>query len=30
MDTLKVIINAEQGFISVWNNGQGIPIQIHK
>ncbi|KIY62781.1 type II DNA topoisomerase [Cylindrobasidium torrendii FP15055 ss-10] len=30
MDTLKVEINAEEGSISVWNNGAGIPIEMHK
>jgi DNA topoisomerase-2 len=29
-DTIKVNINQEQGLIEVWNNGQGIPIVIHK
>lgn len=30
MDTLKVTIDEERNQISVWNNGQGIPVQIHK
>ncbi|KAJ3107884.1 DNA topoisomerase 2 [Phlyctochytrium planicorne] len=30
MDTLKVTINRESGEISIYNNGKGIPIQIHK
>ncbi|KAJ1510426.1 DNA topoisomerase 2 [Coelomomyces lativittatus] len=30
MDTLKVTIEPEENKISVWNNGKGIPIQIHK
>ncbi|EGR29060.1 hypothetical protein IMG5_163900 [Ichthyophthirius multifiliis] len=30
MDTLKVLINPEQNMISVWNNGQGIPVVMHK
>ena len=30
MNTLKVEINKEQNLISVWNNGKGIPVQIHK
>jgi Type IIA topoisomerase (DNA gyrase/topo II, topoisomerase IV), B subunit len=30
MDTIKVKIDEEKGFISVWNNGAGIPVQIHK
>ncbi|KAF0700252.1 Aste57867_9207 [Aphanomyces stellatus] len=30
MDTLKVTINAEEGQISVWNNGSGIPVVMHK
>jgi len=30
MDTLKVTIDEERGSISVWNNGTGIPVQIHK
>lgn len=27
---LKVEINQKEGFISVWNNGKGIPVAIHK
>lgn len=30
MDTLKVNIDVEKGEISVWNNGKGIPIALHK
>ena len=30
MDTIKVTIDEEQNLISVWNNGKGIPIEIHK
>lgn len=30
MDTLKVTIDKEEGSISVWNNGQGIPIEMHE
>ena len=30
MNLLKVEINQEEGFISVWNNGQGIPVALHK
>ncbi|KAG8877753.1 DNA topoisomerase 2, partial [Tulasnella sp. 332] len=29
MDTLKVTIDVEANFISVWNNGKGIPVEIH-
>lgn len=29
MDTLKVTIDVENGTISVYNNGRGIPIEIH-
>ena len=29
MDTIKVTIDESKNQISVWNNGQGIPIQIH-
>ncbi|KAI0056765.1 type II DNA topoisomerase [Artomyces pyxidatus] len=29
MDTLKVDIDVEEGAISVYNNGRGIPIEIH-
>jgi DNA topoisomerase II len=29
MDTLKVTIDVEKNFISIWNNGKGIPIEIH-
>ncbi|KAG2523814.1 hypothetical protein JM16_002302 [Phytophthora kernoviae] len=30
MDTLKVDIDVEKAEISVWNNGKGIPIVLHK
>ena len=30
MDALKVHIDVNDGSISVWNNGQGIPISMHK
>jgi DNA topoisomerase-2 len=30
MDLIEVNINKEQGFISVMNNGKGVPVQIHK
>lgn len=29
MDTIKVTIDEEKNFISVWNNGKAIPVQIH-
>lgn len=29
MDTIKVSIDAENGIISVYNNGRGIPIEMH-
>ncbi|KAG7450762.1 type II DNA topoisomerase [Guyanagaster necrorhizus] len=29
MDTIKVNINVEEGTISVYNNGRGIPIEMH-
>ena len=29
MDTLKVNIDAESNTITVWNNGGGIPVQMH-
>lgn len=29
MDTMKVTIDREKGEISVYNNGRGIPIEIH-
>ena len=29
MDTIKVTMDKEKGEISVWNNGRGIPIEIH-
>eukprot|EP00747_Dinoflagellata_sp_TGD_P131252 gnl/TRDRNA2_/TRDRNA2_174938_c5_seq9.p1 gnl/TRDRNA2_/TRDRNA2_174938_c5~~gnl/TRDRNA2_/TRDRNA2_174938_c5_seq9.p1 ORF type:complete len:1257 (-),score=367.55 gnl/TRDRNA2_/TRDRNA2_174938_c5_seq9:303-4016(-) len=29
-DTIRVDINPEKGFISVWNNGKGLPVQMHK
>lgn len=30
MNVLKVEINAQEGYISVHNNGKGIPVEIHK
>jgi DNA topoisomerase-2 len=30
MDCIKVIIDQKLNSISVWNDGQGIPIEIHK
>ncbi len=30
MTLLKVTINAEEGFVSVWNNGPGIPVVMHE
>lgn len=30
MDTIRVDIDREQGRITVWNNGKGIPVVIHK
>ncbi|KAK4872667.1 hypothetical protein RN001_014696 [Aquatica leii] len=30
MDCIKVDINAETNVISIWNNGQGIPVVMHK
>ena len=30
MDTIKVTIDREKGEIGVWNNGRGIPIEIHQ
>ena len=29
MDTIKVNIDKDKGEISVWNNGRGIPVEIH-
>ena len=29
MDTIKVTVDREKGEISVYNNGRGIPIEIH-
>jgi DNA topoisomerase-2 len=29
MDAIKVTVDKEKGEISVWNNGRGIPIEIH-
>ena len=29
MDTIKVEIDVEGGLISVYNNGKGIPVEIH-
>lgn len=30
MDAVKVVIDAENNFISVYNNGDGVPVEIHK
>ncbi|KAI9786268.1 MAG: DNA topoisomerase 2 [Peltula sp. TS41687] len=30
MDTIKVTVDREKGEISVWNNGRGIPIEMHE
>lgn len=30
MNLLKVEVNAKEGWVSVHNNGQGIPVEIHK
>ncbi|XP_023527823.1 DNA topoisomerase 2 isoform X4 [Cucurbita pepo subsp. pepo] len=30
MDSLKVVIDAEQNFISVFNNGDGVPVEVHQ
>jgi hypothetical protein len=30
MDTLRVDIDAASGLVSVWNNGGGIPVEVHK
>ena len=30
MDTIKVVIDRERGRISVYNNGRGIPVEIHE
>ena len=30
MDTVKVTVDREKGEISVWNNGRGIPIEMHQ
>ncbi|XP_044258662.1 DNA topoisomerase 2 [Tribolium madens] len=30
MDCIKIEINQEDNIISVWNNGQGIPVAMHK
>merc|ERR1719230_2162417 len=30
MSTIKVEIDTKQGRIKVWNNGKGLPIQIHR
>jgi hypothetical protein len=29
MDEMKITMDRESGEISVWNNGRGIPIEIH-
>ena len=30
MDCIKVTVDREKGMISVWNNGRGIPVEIHE
>lgn len=30
MDSLKVVIDVEKTYISVYNNGDGVPVEIHK
>ena len=30
MNLIKITIDKKQGQISVWNNGKGVPIEIHK
>ncbi|KAL8691878.1 MAG: hypothetical protein Q9218_002983 [Villophora microphyllina] len=30
MDSIKVTVDRENGEISVWNNGRGIPVEIHE
>ncbi|XP_054744997.1 DNA topoisomerase 2 isoform X2 [Anastrepha obliqua] len=30
MNTIKIDIDAEKNIISIWNNGQGIPVTVHK
>ncbi|KAJ8956964.1 hypothetical protein NQ317_006735 [Molorchus minor] len=30
MDCIKIEINPDDNIISVWNNGQGIPVVMHK
>ena len=30
MDAIKITIDREKGEISVWNNGRGIPVEIHE
>ena len=30
MNLIKVTIDQELGEIAVWNNGKGVPIEIHK
>lgn len=30
MDSLKVVIDAEQNLVSVYNNGDGVPVEIHQ
>jgi hypothetical protein len=30
MDCIKVNVDRENGTISIWNNGRGIPIEIHQ
>jgi DNA topoisomerase-2 len=30
MDSLKVVIDGENNLVSVYNNGDGVPVEIHK
>jgi DNA topoisomerase-2 len=29
-DTIRIEIDAKNGWVSVWNNGAGLPVQVHK
>mmetsp|Transcript_68629 Transcript_68629/g.146956 ORF Transcript_68629/g.146956 Transcript_68629/m.146956 type:complete len:1911 (+) Transcript_68629:89-5821(+) len=29
-DTIRIEVNAQKGYISVWNNGSGIPVEMHR
>jgi DNA topoisomerase-2 len=29
MNKIDITVNREEGYVRVWNNGKGIPVQMH-